>query len=255
VIGLADSTGAIKTSYNYSPFGKKQTTGTASSNPFAFTGREDDGTGYYYYQARYYNPDQKRFIAEDPLGFGGEDSNLQAYVGNNPVDFTDPFGSAPNYGYDPIDSTRSGIPGQAGNYAPKSNPGSRPAPIPMKLDDGRDGSVVHRIGGGSPENLTLSPAEMKLQPPGFSVLIGGTPQQAADQMRGAFPDATKLLEKAKIVGTADVAAIRAAGFDLLPCGSKKLPNHGRIIHPNGVNGFTPANLKRLSRAFVNTNGH
>jgi RHS repeat-associated protein len=91
VIGLTDPSGAIKTSYNYSPFGKKQTTGT-SSNPFAFTGREDDGTGYYYYRARYYNPDQKRFISEDPLGFGGGDTNLQSYVGNNPVDFTDPLG-------------------------------------------------------------------------------------------------------------------------------------------------------------------
>ncbi len=81
VIGLADGNGVIKTSYNYSPFGKKQTTGTSSGNPFAFTGREDDGTGYYYYRARYYSPDQKRFIAEDPLGFGGGDTNLQAYVG------------------------------------------------------------------------------------------------------------------------------------------------------------------------------
>jgi RHS repeat-associated protein len=92
VIGLVDGTGNIKTSYNYSPFGKKQTTGVTSSNPFAFTGREDDGTGYYYYRARYYSPDQKRFIAEDPLGFGGGDINLQAYVGNNPVDATDPLG-------------------------------------------------------------------------------------------------------------------------------------------------------------------
>jgi RHS repeat-associated protein len=92
VIVLADGNGAIKTSYNYSPFGKKQTAGTSSSNPFAFTGREDDGTGYYYYRARYYNPDQKRFIAEDPLEFGGRDTNLQAYVGNNPVNSTDPSG-------------------------------------------------------------------------------------------------------------------------------------------------------------------
>jgi RHS repeat-associated protein len=93
VIGLADSAGIIKTSYNYSPFGKKQTTGTNSSNPFTFTGREDDGTGYYYYRARYYNPDQKRFIAEDPLGFGGGDTNLQAYVGNNPINAIDPTGT------------------------------------------------------------------------------------------------------------------------------------------------------------------
>jgi RHS repeat-associated protein len=92
VIGLTDSNGSIKTSYNYSPFGKKQITGTSSSNPFVFTGREDDGTGYYYYRARYYSPDQKRFIAEDPLEFGGGDTNLQAYVGNNPVNFIDPSG-------------------------------------------------------------------------------------------------------------------------------------------------------------------
>jgi YD repeat-containing protein len=49
VIGLADGTGTIKTSYNYSPFGKKQATGASSDNPFTFTGREDDGTGLYYY--------------------------------------------------------------------------------------------------------------------------------------------------------------------------------------------------------------
>jgi RHS repeat-associated protein len=95
VIGLTDPTGAIKTSYNYSPFGKKQTTGIASGNPFAFTGREDDDTGYYYYRARYYNPDQKRFISEDLLGFGGGDTNLQAYVGNSPTNFTDPSGNVP----------------------------------------------------------------------------------------------------------------------------------------------------------------
>jgi RHS repeat-associated protein len=92
VIGLTDPTGTIKTSYNYSPFGKKQTTGTASDNPFAFTGREDDSNGYYFYRGRYYSPDQKRFISEDPLGFGGGDSNLQAYVGNNPISLTDPSG-------------------------------------------------------------------------------------------------------------------------------------------------------------------
>ena len=56
--------------------------------------REDDGTGLYYYRARYYSPDQKRFIAADPLGFGGGDSNFYAYVGNNPINFTDPTGES-----------------------------------------------------------------------------------------------------------------------------------------------------------------
>ncbi len=33
-----------------------------------------------------------RFISEDPIGFGGGDENLFAYVGNRPVNTTDPFG-------------------------------------------------------------------------------------------------------------------------------------------------------------------
>jgi RHS repeat-associated protein len=115
VIGLADGTGVIKTSYNYSPFGKKQTTGVTSSNPFAFTGREDDGTGYYYYRARYYSPDQKRFIAEDPLGFGAGDSNLQAYVGNNPVNATDPSGLI-TFVIPGIDNRSESLPNNLRNY-------------------------------------------------------------------------------------------------------------------------------------------
>ena len=33
-----------------------------------------------------------RFISEDPLGFGGGDVNLYAYVSGNPVNFIDPLG-------------------------------------------------------------------------------------------------------------------------------------------------------------------
>ncbi|WP_218081797.1 RHS repeat-associated core domain-containing protein [Anthocerotibacter panamensis] len=95
MIALTDDTGTIQTSYNYSPYGKKQTTGFASDSSYGFTAREDDGTGFYYYRARYYNPDQKRFVAEDPLEFGGGDSNFYAYVGSDPVNRTDPSGNGP----------------------------------------------------------------------------------------------------------------------------------------------------------------
>ena len=48
------------------------------------------------YRARYYDPKAGRFITKDPLGFDGGDVNLYAYVGNNPVNYTDPLGlSAP----------------------------------------------------------------------------------------------------------------------------------------------------------------
>ena len=91
-IGLADGSGAVQTKYSYGPFGLTTTSGQTSSNSFQYTGRENDGTGLYCYRARYYNPTLQRFISEDPLGFGGGDANLYAYVGNDPTTFRDPTG-------------------------------------------------------------------------------------------------------------------------------------------------------------------
>ena len=39
------------------------------------------------YRARYYNATLRRFISEDPIGFLGGQSNLYAYVGDDPIDF------------------------------------------------------------------------------------------------------------------------------------------------------------------------
>jgi RHS repeat-associated protein len=91
-IALADDTGAVTTEYTYEPFGGISVTGAASSNDLQYTGREHDGTGLYYYRARYYHPQFQRFISEDPIGFGGGDVNLYAYVGNSPIDLYDPLG-------------------------------------------------------------------------------------------------------------------------------------------------------------------
>src|SRR5206468_659042 len=54
-LALSNASGAVATSYSYEAFGKTTITG-ASSNPFQYTGREDDGTGLFYYRARFYNP-------------------------------------------------------------------------------------------------------------------------------------------------------------------------------------------------------
>ena len=94
-IALGDNTGTIQTQYTYEPFGYTTQTGSASTNSYKYTGREDDGTGLYYYRARYYHPRMQRFISEDPIGFRGRDRNLYAYVRNHPILFTDPSGLAP----------------------------------------------------------------------------------------------------------------------------------------------------------------
>jgi RHS repeat-associated protein len=92
VLALSDSTGTATTSYTYGPFGETSTSGTTSTNPFQFTGRENDDNGLYNYRARYYSPDTKRFASEDPVGMAGSGTNLYRYVGNDPTDYTDPMG-------------------------------------------------------------------------------------------------------------------------------------------------------------------
>ncbi|MCP3870335.1 MAG: hypothetical protein GY703_20035 [Gammaproteobacteria bacterium] len=90
-LAMVDGGGASVTNYTYSPYGSTMIHG-GSANAFQFTGRENDGAGLYYYRARYFHPQLKRFISEDPLGYGAGDMNLYAYVGANPINFADPFG-------------------------------------------------------------------------------------------------------------------------------------------------------------------
>ena len=59
---------------------------------YRWTGREyDKETGFYYFRARYYDPGAKRFIQEDPIGYGGG-ANLYAYVDGQPLEARDPSG-------------------------------------------------------------------------------------------------------------------------------------------------------------------
>ena len=96
--GLADSSGTVQSGYSYQPFGSVTPSGTTGPNPYQYTGRENDsGAGpfegdLYYNRARYYSPVLQRFMSQDPIGFGGGDTNLYGYVRNDPINWTDPLG-------------------------------------------------------------------------------------------------------------------------------------------------------------------
>jgi hypothetical protein len=115
-------------------------------------------------------------------------------------------------------------------------------------------TVVHRVGGGSVANLRLSPLDAQQTPPGLSVLLGGTPPEAADQLRRAFPRSRKWLQSVHTVGTTTAAAIREAGFEIVPDPTARFPNHARLMHSRGVAGFTDENLQILAATFRNTTG-
>ena len=75
----------------YAPYGASTQVTGAGDNSQQHTGRENDGTGLYYYRNRYYLPECSRWISEDPIGIAGG-MNLYAYVGGNPISFRDPMG-------------------------------------------------------------------------------------------------------------------------------------------------------------------
>ena len=82
----------------YGTYGELEGHEGTSAVRFLYNGRDGvqtDLTGLYYMRARYYNPEIKRFINQDVLLGGIEDStslNRYSYVNGNPVNYIDPFG-------------------------------------------------------------------------------------------------------------------------------------------------------------------
>ncbi len=89
---MVNSAGGISTSYQYGPFGQTTMTGTSSTNPFQYIGRELDASGLYFMRARYYNLIAQRFISQDLIGLAGGQPNFYAYVFNSPMNWKDPLG-------------------------------------------------------------------------------------------------------------------------------------------------------------------
>jgi RHS repeat-associated protein len=141
-LALVDSFGNPVTTFTYSPFGETSISGLSSPNPFQFTGRENDGTGLYYYRARFYESVRMRFVQRDAFGIRGG-ANLYSYLAGDPLSFIDPLGlfkvriqdvggrSGPAYGgiitVESGDGTRTvSVPGSTWPNPNNANPGILP---------------------------------------------------------------------------------------------------------------------------------
>ena len=106
---ILSSSAAIQQRYVYDAFGavtvQNASGGTITTLPltnYLFTGRElqpessslSGGArrGLYNYRNRFYHSGIGRFLQPDPIGFWGGDVNLYTYVGNDPINWTDPDG-------------------------------------------------------------------------------------------------------------------------------------------------------------------
>ncbi|SDV99606.1 RHS repeat-associated core domain-containing protein [Nitrosomonas eutropha] len=91
VIGTANSAGTSTAIHSYGPFGEPNTT-TGIRFRYTVTGQQFLGSlNLYHYKTRFYSPALGRFLQTDPIGTT-DDLNLYAYVGNNPINFSDPSG-------------------------------------------------------------------------------------------------------------------------------------------------------------------
>jgi len=164
VLNLTDSLGVKSNTYSYTAFGTtKAQTGTAI-NPWLYTGRQyDSESGLYFNRNRYYNPGLGRFMTQDPVGLKAG-INYYAYVGNDPVNYVDPYGTLRLPPWVTIPVTLGGIVGGilfpddgvlgGGKAAgPRRPPITRPVPKPTgevgqggKGKDG-DGSGTDKTSG------------------------------------------------------------------------------------------------------------
>src|SRR5262249_16936605 len=90
---ISDASGNVVWRATYKPYGADRTLGVTTFTPKdKFTGKEQelDGTGFYDYGARLYNPATGRWLSADSSIADG--LNRYAYVRNNPLYYRDPTG-------------------------------------------------------------------------------------------------------------------------------------------------------------------
>jgi RHS repeat-associated protein len=94
IVALADASGN-PVAISYDEYGIP---GAGNQGRFQYTGQAwIPELGLYYYKARFYSPTLGRFLQSDPIGYVGS-INVYAYVGNDPINLSDPEGEAPTRG-------------------------------------------------------------------------------------------------------------------------------------------------------------
>lgn len=97
VVAITDGGQNVVQAYAYDPYGRVAGSAGSLANEFGFVGLHGvltDENGLYNMGVRYYDPDARRFVSEDPLGLAAG-PNLYAYAGGDPVNRIDPSGNAP----------------------------------------------------------------------------------------------------------------------------------------------------------------
>ncbi|MBI2831942.1 MAG: hypothetical protein HYX79_06775 [Chloroflexi bacterium] len=160
-----DNSGAQVGAIRYFPFGdRRNSTGNLGTDKL-FTGQRLDGTGLYYYNARYYDAEIGRFISADTFVqdySNPQNFNKYSYVLNNPLRYVD----------------------RSGNLTAPPPPITIPQPLPPDPGDPPTGSSPEPT--APPPSLPVTPAPAP--PSGNPTLPESSPSPAAPPtMPGTSP--------------------------------------------------------------------
>ena len=93
ILQVVNSAGVALQEIQYDEFGIVLSNSRPAMQPFGFAGGHYDwDTGLVRFGARDYDGEVGRWLERDPSGFGGGDTNLYAYVNNDPINYVDPSG-------------------------------------------------------------------------------------------------------------------------------------------------------------------
>jgi RHS repeat-associated protein len=92
---VTNTAGDITLAKSYNPYGEVTQSTGSSESIYAYTGEQQDASGLTYLRARYYNPNDGRFLSRDT--WAGDVNNPLSlnrwmYVEGNPVNYVDPSG-------------------------------------------------------------------------------------------------------------------------------------------------------------------
>jgi RHS repeat-associated protein len=129
------TTGAIAQRIDYDGFGNVTLDSSPGFQPFGFAGGlYDADTGLVRFGRRDYAAFIGRWTTKDPMGFRGRDTNLYAYVRSDPVNRTDPKGTAPDGGncwYMQIDGPPTLVCDDDGTHGSEQSIDPSPPPPPQ----------------------------------------------------------------------------------------------------------------------------
>jgi RHS repeat-associated protein len=183
--------GGVLQRLDYDEFGNVLEDTNPGFQPFGFAGGlYDADTGLVRFGARDYDPVVGRWTAKDPLLFGGGDTDLYAYCGNDPVNCIDPSGLA---WYDGIDVGNDSF---LGRWADNIERNRSDAQLNRALDGLGDAVLAGSAATSAYPKWMLPPFR---QPAGFNpnTSIASSAASAA--------------ERAGLISIAERNAIRVAG--------------------------------------------